>query len=421
MYARKKTNVKMGRGGSLDCLSAALVRRNGGCVSQAKPLKGFTLVELLVVIAIIGMLIALLLPAVQAAREAARRMQCTNNLKQWALACHTYHDTQSKLPSASGHVINSPNCEVGGDSDEWSGFVVLLPFIEQLALYEHCHQDTYNCSYMFYPTDHPMTSQVSAFVCPSEANREKAARRAMVRNYVMNIGDYVQTVPMFGFDNKSAFYGAGRGVFGYHSFYNLSAITDGTSNTALFSERCVSPESGIDTDPGVEYPSNGILRVKESCLWLHQEAGEWAADTPVGWRLMNRNSCLDTREGADYKNPLADHYAAYPQGYRGYIGWGITHGYMLWNGFHTILPPNAPCCVNTGQGGQAGQGGMGILTASSNHMGGVNLALSDGAVRFIPETVDIGTGVEAVKSGRSPFGVWGALGSRNGNESVGLP
>ena len=95
--------------------------------------RGFTLVELLVVIAIIGILVALLLPAVQAAREAARRMQCTNNLKQLGLAVHNYHDTYKRLPARAGGTQGPTNL----DNQGWlSGWIVLLPFYEQTPMYD---------------------------------------------------------------------------------------------------------------------------------------------------------------------------------------------------------------------------------------------------------------------------------------------
>ena len=95
--------------------------------------RGFTLVELLVVIAIIGILVALLLPAVQAAREAARRMQCTNNHKQLGLAVHNYHDTYKSLPARAGGTQGPTNL----DNQGWlSAWIVLLPFYEQAPMYE---------------------------------------------------------------------------------------------------------------------------------------------------------------------------------------------------------------------------------------------------------------------------------------------
>lgn len=105
--------------------------------------RGFTLVELLVVIAIIGILIALLLPAVQAAREAARRSQCTNNLKQLGLALHNFHDVNNRLPASSHDPIflDPTYRDYRGERDKWSYLVLILPYIEQKALYDDLVQN----------------------------------------------------------------------------------------------------------------------------------------------------------------------------------------------------------------------------------------------------------------------------------------
>jgi hypothetical protein len=147
------------------------------------------------------MLIALLLPAVQAAREAARRMQCANNLKQMALAAHNYHDTEGTLPSASGHVLNNV---IGNSSttDRWSGLTVLLPFIENTAIYEgFCEKrptpfaDEYGPSENVLPSaDNPRRFQPVTFLCPSDGNgRLKPANMPGCTNYRMNLGDSPRT------------------------------------------------------------------------------------------------------------------------------------------------------------------------------------------------------------------------------------
>ena len=381
------------------------------------------------------MLIALLLPAVQAAREAARRMQCSNNCKQLALACHTYHDAHSGLPSLLGHSYNKTYN--GADAaTRFSGFVAVLPYIEQTALYEIIDSDSvYHMSYMFFNPAHPTgaakASQISAFLCPSDAHgRQKSPECATRNSYLMNAGDSPAMFPdNTEQSNASQFIGKGRGVFGYATFYNLGAITDGTSNTALYSEHCTSPETGSDGsgfDPstgkptGILHTSNGILRIKEGGIkyyapgWTSIVPGDY---TQQGWRLEDRGGCLAARgTNGEYSQP-SPQGTPYPDCYWGYFGWGIIDGAYGRHAFHTVLPPNAPSCLYDAQWVLS----FNIITPSSNHTGGVQLALADGAVRFISETIDVGSLPEAAMSGRSNFGVWGALGSRNGGESVGLP
>jgi hypothetical protein len=204
----------------------------------------------------------------------------------------------------------------------------------------------------------------------------------------------------------------GRGAFGYRTWYTLGALHDGTSNTALYAERCL----GHGTDRNSFY---GVLRVKESGVFNY-DGGIWtpgAGTATVQYEnvfLVNRNGCLDTRgSNGEYKTGLTG--IAVPGGYDSYDGANYTDGHFWITGFHTVLPPNAPFCI------RRGSVETGIFTPSSNHSGGIQLALADGSVRFVPETVDVGTGVAAVTEGPSPFGVWGALGSRDGGEAVALP
>ena len=381
--------------------------------------RAFTLVELLVVIAIIGILIALLLPAVQAAREAARRMSCSNNVKQLALACHTYHDAYRGLPALYGHWLTNP----AGSIDRTGGIFFLMPFIEQAALYDYCLSDpVYNASYMVYtsnpagsngnPVDHPMTRQISALLCPSDPNgRSKSPQCAMRLSYTMSTGD----CPIPFSVGVPGFVGAARGAFGFRSWSNFSAFTDGTSNTALFSEHCTSPETGgyIAT---YTIPNSDPRRIKDGAAAVGIDVNMWGntwggIDQPFWVNMLgSRSACMDTRDGKQYKETITST--------RGFFGWGIVDNYQQFQGFHTVLPPNSPSCWGSHDFG------VGVFTPSSEHTGGIQLALTDGAVCFISETINIGTGEASVTpatGGRSPFGVWGAIGSKAGGESESVP
>src|SRR5262245_27818195 len=188
---------------------------------------GFTLIELLVVIAIIAVLIALRLPAVQAAREAARRSQCVNNLKQIGLAMHNYHSTTNSFPQgASKNPKNGP-----GDSDliwsSWSAQALMLPYLEQQALYSAA-----NFSWGINPFGDPcyqINSTVSntilnSFMCPSDPN----VGRPNINNYYASVGtttDFM-TANCWGGVNTACKPTGSTGVFTYFYSYGIRDITD---------------------------------------------------------------------------------------------------------------------------------------------------------------------------------------------------
>jgi prepilin-type N-terminal cleavage/methylation domain-containing protein len=197
--------------------------------------RGFTLVELLVVIAIIGILIALLLPAVQAAREAARRSQCSNNLKQIALGMHNYHDVYKTLP-------------IGCFSCCWGTWKVpILPFIEQEALFEQ-YAEGPKCTDVIpnrygHAVNLPVTTQrgLSAFYCPSDEPNSPIGE-IQSHNYVVNFGNtgYGQQANLNGvIFRRAPFRGVptSRCLNGTDQYsFKFATITDGTSNTYLASE-----------------------------------------------------------------------------------------------------------------------------------------------------------------------------------------
>jgi len=204
-------------------------------MSQLKPRSGFTLVELLVVIAIIGVLIALLLPAVQQAREAARRMQCTNHQKQLALAIHNYHDTFQVFPP--GQFVNVNGASSTLNLSRFCWMQTILPFIEQTALHDQFQQQI-NAG-----TTEPWNwtgrdTVVDGFLCPSAPGGAKVNTRGFHGNYVTVHGDHFVKHQV---DDDQA-----NGMFYVKSKLSFRDVTDGTSNVAMISKILVF--NGNNTD-----------------------------------------------------------------------------------------------------------------------------------------------------------------------------
>ena len=353
----------------------------------------------MVVIAIIGVLIALLLPAVQAAREAARRSQCINQIKQVCLALHNYHDNHKCLPYGCGGPIGP---YAGGNSNRFSTFIPLLPFYEQGPLYDRFNTEdiaTYGGVTGIQPqTDtglpegHPCAQQVMMLLCPSDTGNIKAPDESGRTNYRFCQGD------MAAFDGQ----GGSRGCFGKNVFHDLASITDGTSNTLALSERCFSKQGneikhGIACNVTANVFTSASGNVKANgasyCAGLVDgSTGEYVSGTTV-----------------------------WPDSGRSYVD-----GIPFQTGFSAVLPPNSPSCTafSGTAGSGTGTGGSSIIAPSSRHSGGVNIGVMDGSARFLSQTIDAGDNTLAAtaKVGvHSPYGVWGALGSRNGKESVSFP
>jgi len=251
-----------------------------------RPRAAFTLVELLVVIAIIGILVALLLPAVQAAREAARRMQCGNNLKQQAIALHNFHDTYKRFPSAHQIGMGSavwystferelppggitPGSTYPQEGPMWSWTMRIAPFIEMGALQDQANMEGSSDGWPWWqalPSGEAVVSvQCSSFVCPSDLNGGKVwgsgAQEVALMSYL-------------GVSGRNQYREAGGqdGMLYVNSSVRMAGVTDGTSNTVMIGERSATNENlfGWQWAGAGDFPHFGAADV---VLGVHERAG----------------------------------------------------------------------------------------------------------------------------------------------------
>jgi prepilin-type N-terminal cleavage/methylation domain-containing protein len=355
----------------------------------------FTLVELLVVIAIIGVLVALLLPAVQAAREAARRMQCANQLKQFGLALHNYHDVFKVLPPRRGGSSGASDAaRLNHNYDRKSAFIFLLPFVEQKPLADRIDAGEKTGSVTFprggpaawYGNYEPWRTQIQLVLCPSDKTPMLKNQHAK-HSYAFSLGD--SPGASSGNNRWNIPKSQTRGLFaGSERVKGLRDITDGTSNTIAMSERIWSGNYGLRTASGEDAREVTVANVSSVLTNPSTCLAQATMDSVMGVRIK-------ARFGASWSDGQAERM-----------------------GFTTILPPNKVSCVYDANVNADSQGG--ILNASSNHPSGVMGLMADGSVRFISQTIHCGnTAAKPVIAGRSPYGVWGALGSIDGREPLG--
>ena len=361
-------------------------------------MRAFTLVELLVVIAIIGILIALLLPAVQAAREAARRMTCSNSLKQFGLACQTFHDAHQTLPGAQGNGL--------GAWGRLSSHIVLLPFVEQTARFESISagdkqlkdanptnpdEGMWHWQEMGNSTDvnsrqylsRGLAGVVPAYGCASDPRSKMpdVYSGQTTVNIMTCRGDRFYDSHNYGAPVSQ------RGIFQVSGRNPMSAATDGTSNTILAGE-------------SVAAQVRDTVRIKGGSIIIP------GFTTP--------NICNNARDPND-RTMMAPADQVHYNFSRG----RIADGSVVATGFTTVLGPNSPSCGNARP--ELGDNTAGIFSATSNHTGGVNVAMIDGSVHFVSDTINTGDlSLPEVRAGKSPYGVWGNLGTKDSGQSVSL-
>lgn len=380
--------------------------RNGPGNPQA-----FTLVELLVVIAIIGVLVALLLPAVQAAREAARRMECQNKIKQVVLAVHNYHDRSEALPAGISGMDGSTDWTgSSAENRRVSAWVAILPGLEQNALYESIveAQKNYKSGTTWVGlrigSENPSGNywnganniRVSFALCPSEVRPDEASGYLGRSNYVFSRGDFPErgdTLPHGAGHNK-------RGVFSPFTWLPLAAVTDGTSNTAAVSERSVHANS-TGRNYQLAYFATGTGIISGFAVADTNKVPGTGKSVPD---TFNPQICTNKRLS---NGNLDTGTLQYRSGRR----W--LSGEPVYTGFNTIGPPNGVSCLSG-----SGSTDTGIIPPTSYHPGGAIVSALDGSVSFLSETIHTGIQTEkCVATGTSPYGVWGAFGSRDGGES----
>jgi prepilin-type N-terminal cleavage/methylation domain-containing protein len=340
--------------------------------------RGFTLIELLVVIAIIAILIALLLPAVQQAREAARRTQCKNNLKQLGLAIHNYESTHRVYPFGKG--LNYANVAAPVYA-RWSQHAMLLPYVEQANLYQSIDFNFppetpgmggvigFMPAYVSPTGKNAVASRgvVPGFLCPSDLGISDPWQGQ--NNYAGNQGGWLcDRSDNPGTANDSAPGELQTGVFYYLSKCAPKDIVDGMSNTAFFSERI---------------------------------RGQGRPDPKSDLFVMPHQTSLDaTFQACNAVNPLTGTPLTSKWGYSWVMGENCCTQY------NHVQTPNKISCAGTNFPGTMTNMAMQV-TVSSRHTGGVQVMMGDSSVHFVSDSIDLG--------------IWRAIGTRASGEVVQLP
>jgi type II secretory pathway pseudopilin PulG len=360
----------------------------------------------LVVIAIIGILIALLLPAVQAAREAARRMTCSNKIRQMSLAIHNFHDVNNRFPASAFDPI-----AVSAGIRRCGVNPLILPFIEQESLYSQlttykpgASGDAGNAWILSRVCGRNL--KISTFICPSDNNSKirasneddntvisyRGCRADLAGSDTSNDANMGQANPTIKFPMHRSWLRSGQFVGGFE------LVTDGTSNSVMYSEGIIhdyslgAPGGSYKARIATGIPSH-YNQIPQNCLNLKGPGGNFSDSSQA--TLSDSGHNLGRRAWDNF-----------PQ--------------MVY--FYTLLPPNSPSChsgwIYT------------WVSASSNHTGGVNVSMLDASVRFINDTIqtqnlhrsvigqnpDVPPATPYDSAGQFSYGLWAELGSINGGE-----
>jgi len=367
--------------------------------------RGFTLIELLVVIAIIAVLIALLLPAVQSAREAARRAQCTNNMKQLGLALANYESANGAYPASYGTGGKATGWGGQGTWGSWSPQAMLLGYFEQTPVYNSInfnlvsHGDANTHGDMAQST--AITTRIPSLLCPSSPLMTGTyyGKSRPGNCYFANVGSSLNWIGNAGAANNGIFMFGGGDNATFQPATTAPArgvrdVTDGTSNTIAFGEWRLGDNNSCllsipqDVISHVAYPYNS------NCTWSAQ------ASMPAGsvYFLQWLQSCAGSARTSTSQGGSNWEYNM------SYLGRAWNQGMFGWTLGNTLLAPNPqyPNCRTCSWNGDWDCPGMYGL--SSYHPGGGNIAMADGSCRFL-------------KSSTSMQTVW-SLGSRAQGEVV---
>jgi prepilin-type processing-associated H-X9-DG protein len=322
-------------------------------------------------------------------------MQCSNSVKQLSLALHNYESAYKRFPARKGGTSTPPTGTARNNSN-WnrlSGFVALLPYVEQTAMYQQIQAGDPTGVTGFTgpggPTvapggpaawiGWPVWNRSPGFlVCPSDGTTFNAPTRTQVNNYAFSVGDQVSSIN----DSNNV-----RGLFSAYIGATIGSVSDGTSNTIAFSERLKADfgvttvvANQIENAHGTAISTAGLIASPRVCLT--RSAGRFFV---AGAQVKGRFGSL----------------------------W--TDGQVERVAFNTVLAPNSPSCTEDANV-NADSASL-VISPSSRHTGGVNAGLTDGSVRFISASIDTGnTSVTQGAGGPSNYGAWGALGSKAGGD-----